>query len=374
MWSTGCRAPQSTRASAVEERLIAAVGQSASADGDNLRHASTAPSLRRARAARERQAPAHVARLLAESGPIALSASSSPTSTDRDAGSARTRATSSICSSRSSSTALDCASNATQGPLRAGPRRRLIGLTVSARRRSAGRTGPRARHARRTVERGVIACRLLKDRGLTSGLREYRPRSVAPDRCPCSTAPPTPLCRSVAARGARGVSSLEARRRHAPRRLAPGPSFAGRMPLRAPPVLSAVRARAVSIEGAYTPSIAAAGTPASDGVAVRAPPPANGSEAVLCLRHGGPCRPAENAFRRAALRVAPFIGPMRSSSRRRGPVRLENGLRSQPVSTPLSRDPAPCGTRFARSAAPPEQFPGLEPPGSADDASPTGRR
>lgn len=125
----------------------------------------------------------------------------------------------------------------------------------------------------------------------------------------------------------------------------------------------------VSVDQAYGTRHAGPVTPAQLTVWLsERPPPAKVSGELLCLRHGGRFEPAEEAFRRAALRGAPYIETealLRRGGEDRVVARTVSGAR--PFSTTLSRDRALWKlTALVRRAA--EQSPGLDLP-AAEDAS-----
>jgi hypothetical protein len=125
----------------------------------------------------------------------------------------------------------------------------------------------------------------------------------------------------------------------------------------------------VSVEGAYDMGDAGAATTAQLTVWLsERPPPANDPGELLCLRHGGRFEPAEQAFRRAALRGAPCIETealLRCGGEDRVVARTVSGAR--PFSTTLSRDRALWKlAALVRRAA--EQSPGLDLP-AAESAS-----
>jgi hypothetical protein len=124
----------------------------------------------------------------------------------------------------------------------------------------------------------------------------------------------------------------------------------------------------VSVEGAYGTDDADAASSAQLTVWLsERPPPADGSGEMLCLRHGGRFESAEEAFRRAALRGAPYIETealLRRGGEDRVVARTVSGAR--PFSTTLSRDRALWKlAALVRRAA--EQSPGLDLP-IAEDA------
>jgi bifunctional enzyme CysN/CysC len=176
LWFTGLPgAGKSTMASAVEERLIGA-GQSAFLlDGDNLRHGLNGDLGFDEHARRENvRRTAHVARLLAESGTIALVSLVSPYRADREAAAAL-----------HASDELEFLEIFVDAPLELCEKRDPKGLYARARAGElSGLTGVGAPYESpaepdlvlgtldETVERGVErVLELLEDRGLTSGLR-----------------------------------------------------------------------------------------------------------------------------------------------------------------------------------------------------------
>jgi bifunctional enzyme CysN/CysC len=176
LWFTGLPgAGKSTMASAVEERLIGA-GQSAFLlDGDNLRHGLNGDLGFDEHARRENvRRTAHVARLLAESGTIALVSLVSPYRADREAAAAL-----------HASDELEFLEIFVDAPLELCEKRDPKGLYARARAGElSGLTGVGAPYEPpaepdlvlgtldETVERGVErVLELLAERGLTSSLR-----------------------------------------------------------------------------------------------------------------------------------------------------------------------------------------------------------
>jgi len=126
----------------------------------------------------------------------------------------------------------------------------------------------------------------------------------------------------------------------------------------------------VSVEGAYGTDEADAASSAQLTVWLsQRPPPADGSGEVLCLRHGGRFEAAEEAFRRAALRGAPYVETealLRRGGEDRVIARTVSGAR--PFSTTLSRDRALWKlAALVRRAA--EQSPGLDLPAAENAPS-----